>query len=50
MSVLEGEFPHDKLFQKDRLSPYLYIAFHPGVLGWNVDTDLATAFPLLCTT
>ena len=42
MPVLEGELPNDKLFQKDRVPPYaLYIAFHPGLLGWNVDTDIA---------
>jgi hypothetical protein len=42
MPVFEGEFPHDKLFQKDRVPPYLHIAFHPGLLGWTVDTDMAT--------
>jgi hypothetical protein len=48
MPVLEVELPQDKLFQ--RVPLYLYIAFHPGLLGWNVDTDLATVFPLICTT
>jgi len=43
MPGLEGELPNDKLFQKDRVPPYLYIAFHPGLLGWNVDTDMATS-------
>jgi hypothetical protein len=32
MLVLEGEVINDKLFQKVRLPPYLYIVFHPGFL------------------
>jgi hypothetical protein len=43
MPGLEGEVSHEKLFQKDKVSSYLYIAFQPGIFRCDFEMDMATS-------